>query len=105
MTDFSLDSALKIIEIISLVGGGGLIVFRLGRTTERVEQTLAAQNKLLERQGDEIRELKEETKKHNDVMMQIALQKKDIDLLNARYEELRHGEGFVYPLGSIGGKT
>lgn len=94
----NLDIALKAFEIVALLGGGGMIVFRLGRTTERVEQTLVIQNKILEQQSDEIRSLKDETKKVNDVLLTIALQKREIELLNERYEELRHGEGYVFPL-------
>ncbi len=55
------------------------VVFRLGRTTERVEQTLVIQNTILEQQSEEIRSLKDETKKVNDVLLTIALQKREID--------------------------
>lgn len=98
MTEWPVESVLKVLEIVSILGGGGTVAYRLGRTTERVEQTLANQNILLAQQSDEIRALKDETKKWNEVLTQIALQKRDIELLNDRYEELRHGEGFVHPL-------
>jgi hypothetical protein len=40
---FVLESALKIIEIASIVCGGGLVLFRMGRVTERFERLIAKQ--------------------------------------------------------------
>lgn len=93
-----LDLAFKVLQIIALLGGGALLLFKLGRTTERVEQTLERQNVILQQNADEIVALKEETKKVNLVLTEIALQKQQLEMLDRRYEELRHGEGFVFPI-------
>lgn len=87
------DIVLRGLQIVSLVGGGIYVVFKLGRVTERVENMLALQTR-------ELSELKEETKKVSTVLTALALQEQRIDLLDQRYEELRHGEGFVFPLAN-----
>lgn len=100
-----LDTVFKAGELIVLVGGGGVAIFKLGRAlgsmTERMEAALLTQNQLLARQSEELHELKEEAKNQNreviGVLQQIALQKKDIEFLNQRYEDLRRGEGFIFP--------
>lgn len=91
------DLVFKALQIVTLLGGGIYVVFKLGRVTERVENMLATQTK-------ELTALKEETKKVSEVLTQIALQKREIEILNERYEELRHGEGFVYPMRPVSGE-
>lgn len=95
MNAADLDIILKIGEILSILGGGALVAFRLGRTTSRVEASLQAQNQLLESQSAEITELKNETKKLGDVLTQIAVQQTRIERLENDLRELRHGRGFV----------
>lgn len=92
---FIFDLGLKGLQIITLIGGGAYVVFKLGRVTERVENMLATQTK-------ELTELKEETKKVGTILTTLAVQEQRLDLLDARYEELRHGEGFVFPLQPFG---
>jgi hypothetical protein len=89
-TIYSLDSLLKISEIISILAGGGLVAFKLGRTTTRVEATLEMQNSILRKQSDEITELKLETKKLGDVLTQIAVQSVRIGHIEDDLRDLRH---------------
>ena len=102
MTDIAitLDAALKIAEIVSIIGGGGLVVYRLGRTSAKIEAAMTLQ-------AAEISELKEDVKVVGRLLTDVAVQKerldshaRRLDLLDRRYDELRHGEGFVYPLGA-----
>lgn len=105
MTDsVSLDTAVRIIEIVSFVGAGLGIIFKMGKMTERFEL-------IGKQQAKEITELKTEVKALSNVMTLVAVQKERLDsqaerlnLLDQRYEDLRHGEGFVFPLGSHPGK-
>jgi len=103
-----LETALKIAELLAIVGGGGLVLMRMTRMAARFEF-------IGEQQSKEISELKLQVVKIGDLMTNVAVQNerldaqaKRINLLDQRYEELRHGEGFVYPLGthlSGGGST
>lgn len=93
----TLDNALKVIEIASILGGGGLVAFRLGRTTSRVEGVLQAQNLILTQQSAEISDLKTETKKLGDVLTQLAVTGQRLDTIDKMIWELRHGEGYVKP--------
>lgn len=97
---FNLDTTLRLAELVTLIGGGAIIVFRMGRMTERFEL-------IGQRQADEISELKRAVGRFGDVLTDLAVQKNRLDsqaerinLLDKRYEELRHGEGFVYPIGT-----
>jgi hypothetical protein len=91
-----LNTALQIIQIVSVVGGGGLVAFRLGQAT----QLQAATNRL---HSEEIAELKAAMKDFAKVVTELAVQGNRLDMLDQRYEELRHGEGYVFPM--IKGRT
>lgn len=95
-----IDNAFKILEIISIIGGGGLVVFRLGRAMATFETVGRAQ-------GQEIRELKDSVKELGKIVVNQALQNQRLDqigqqqaLLAKQLDELRHGEGFIYPLST-----
>jgi TolA-binding protein len=97
MSEISLDIALKVAEIVSVLGGGTVVAFRLGRTTQRVEAAMT-------QQGYEINSLRDEIKTLSKLITEVALQgqrldmqDKRLDTLDRRYEELRHGEGFAFP--------
>jgi len=90
--------AVGIAQIVSILGGGGLVAYRLGRTTQRMESSIDLQKQLSLQNGEEIRELKSEVKALNALMTEVALQKVAIERLEQWYDELRRGEGFVYPL-------
>lgn len=94
MTDvLNLDAALKILEIVSIVCGGSVVVFKLGRVSNRVEEAIKGQ-------AADISELKEDMKVISKLLIEMAVQKSRIDSIEKRVDELRHGEGFVYPIGS-----
>lgn len=89
------DTILKVFEIVSIVGGGIIIVFRTGRLTERVER-------IGTQQADELKDVKTKIEKIGELVTDLAVQKSRLDSLDKRYdtldqrwEELRHGKGFV----------
>jgi hypothetical protein len=90
---FSIDTAFKLIEIVSIVGGGGLVAFRLGKNSQVVREAMR-------QQAAEIAALKDEIKELSKLVTEVAVQSKRLDILEQRYEELRHGEGFVFPLAA-----
>lgn len=89
----SLDTIFKLIEIVSILGGGGLVAFRLGRNSQVVREAMR-------QQATEIAALKDEIKELSKLVTEVAVQSKRLDMLEQRYEELRHGEGFVFPLAA-----
>lgn len=94
MTDqVSLDTALKLAEIVSILGGGSLVAFRLGKSSQVVKEAMR-------QQAAEIAMLKDEIKELSKLVTEVAVQSKRLDILEQRYEELRHGEGFVLPLAA-----
>lgn len=91
----SLDSILKLCEIGSILIGGGMVFYKLGRTTSAMEAAMALQAK-------EISELKEDVKVVGHLLTAVAVQDQRLDtmdkrweVLDRRYEDLRHGRGFV----------
>lgn len=99
MTDgMSLDTALKFVEIISILGGGGAVAFRLGRATKSMDAAVERQTLILEGHRDDILELKTEIKKLNDVLTALAVQSGRLDRAEESIREMRHGQGFVNPL-------
>ncbi len=96
----TVETALRLFEILSIIGGGAIVLFRLGRAIEKVEQ-------VGQQQGVEITALKDGVKQLADIMIKQALTNQRLDNLGERMnrqdkqiDEMRHGEGFVYPLGS-----
>ena len=94
-SQISLSTMLQVLEIVSMLGGGGVVAFKLGRTTSRVEDTLNRQNEILTGQSTQITELKDETKKVNDVLTKIAVQENRLDRIEGDIQDIRHGRGFV----------
>ncbi len=99
-----LDLVLKIATLVSIIGGGGIIIWRMSRAVTRFELIGGIQAKEIGSIRDEMVELRK-------LMTAVAVQKERLDaqgerlnLLDHRYEELRHGEGYVFPLGSHLGK-
>lgn len=89
--DIQLNDALKIVEIVSILGGGGMVAYKLGRATSRFEESLKLQ-------AEEIQELKEETKKMGAVLSVVAVQDNRLNRIEEDMRELRHGKGWVNPL-------
>lgn len=95
-----LETALRIFEIGSILGGGAVILFKLGRAIERFEGV----GKI---QGGQINEMKESIKSLADLMTKQALASQRMDNFGDRMnrqdkllDDLRRGEGFIYPLGT-----
>lgn len=80
----SLDAWLKVIEIISIIGGGALVVFSGGRVAERVQGSITA--------------LQEDVRKLNELVTKVAIQNQRIDMIEKVIDDLRRGEGYVLPL-------
>ena len=79
--DIPLDTALKIAEVISIIAGGGTVAYRLGRTTERMEQSMSMQR-------DHIATLQDDVKELNKLLTEVALQKQRLDMHAAQIEDL-----------------
>lgn len=109
MTDavLSLDNALKLLEIGSILGAGAIVVFRLGRTSKSVEESAARFQEGMKMQAVQINSLQDEVKALGKVVTEVAVQNQRIDTQDKRLdshdrriEELSHGEGFVFPLAA-----
>lgn len=85
--DISVDTALKIAEVLSILTGGGMVAYRLGRTTQRIEAAM-------ELQRTEISELQGEVKELRALMVQVALQKERLDRHSLQLDRL---EALVIP--------
>lgn len=92
-----LETALRVAELLTILGAGGMVIFKLGRTTNKFE-LIGAQ------QAMEIKELKEGVQELQklvianavfDTKMQTVNSR--LDRMEAQMEDLRHGEGFVLP--------
>lgn len=79
-----------ILVLLGLAGTGIHLAFKTGRFSQSVENMQA-----------EIKELKEVAKAVSDVLTTVAVQKSEIEHLRADINEIRHGEGFVLPLGKV----
>lgn len=106
MTDpGALDAAFKVAEIIGILGGlvGGLMgvgvgLYRIGRMSERVEAAI-------EKQSENMAAVQTELRKLNEVVTNQALQAQRLDIYESRQDrierlvdDLRRGEGHIYPL-------
>lgn len=91
--EIHIDTALKFAEIISIISGGSIVAFKLGRVTTRVEENMKLQAK-------EISELKEETKKLGAILTTVAVQDNRIDRIESDIHDLKHGRGWVNPIVS-----
>lgn len=89
--ELPLNDVLKIVEVVSIIGGGAVVVFKLGKAINRFEETAKMQ-------GEQIDELKEETKKMGAVLTTLAVQDSRLDRMETDLHELRHGKGWVNPL-------
>jgi hypothetical protein len=91
-----------IVQTLAILGGGGMVSFRLGRSTQKVESAIAAQENNSKRAAEAIAEIKGEIAALRGLMTEVALQKQEIsqvrvELAQVRswYDELRHGEGYI----------
>lgn len=84
--DISVETVLKIAEVLSILGGGGVVAFRLGRTAQRMEASMDLQRA-------QISELQGEVKGLRSLMTQVALQDQRLTMMDHRIEELRSVRG------------
>jgi len=91
----TLDVALKVGEIIAIVGSVGIGLFTVGRSTSRVELSLLNQAK-------DIAGMQAEIKKLSEIIVLQAIQTTKLDSLNDNYillhrtvEDLRRGNGWI----------
>ena len=87
----TLPIALQFVQLIAIVAGGGMVSFRIGRATSRMET-------MVEQQAKEITGLKDEIKKLGEILTQLALADQRMNMMQQQIDELRHGEGMVLPL-------
>lgn len=102
MTDISLDTALKVGEIVAIVGSAATALIMFSRVFTRVEVKLENQTK-------DIVDLKLDVKKLSEVITTVATQGVRMDALSERmtstdrrydtlfklYEEIRRGTGWI----------
>lgn len=105
MEGLNINTVLYVAQILAIVGGGAVFLFRTGKSVAAMEQAVNALRDVVINQGNEIKELRSEMKQFGTVLTQMAVQKERLDmiasrlsLLDSRVEEMRHGEGFVFPL-------
>lgn len=94
----NLAALLQLIQITAMIGGGALILLRMGRMMGAFE-TIGTQ------QSREITMIKDEIKEIRTVVTHVAVQKVEINSLREEVgylrktlDELRHGEGFTLPI-------
>ena len=92
--------AVGVAQIVAILGGGGVVAFRIGRSTQRVESSIELQKIAIAQSAGAISDIKADIAALKAVLTEVALQKAEIKQLREWYDELRRGEGFVYPLGS-----
>lgn len=73
-----------IVQLLGFVLGSIIVVVSMRHDLRSVKEDVA--------------ELKIEVKQFSEVLRAIAVTHERLDTLDRRYEELRHGEGFVFPL-------
>jgi hypothetical protein len=91
----SLDTVLRVLEILSIIGGGSAVAFGIFRFIFKMEAAIQALNAISQRQSNDIGDLKLEIKKLNDVLTSLAVQAERLNLLQHQIDELRHGRGLV----------
>lgn len=101
MTPENVQLILNIVSLLALVGGGYIIVFKMGKAVNRFESVATMH-------GEAIKDLKESLKLISEAVMRQAIQEERITQISKRQtsleatvKELQHGEGFIFPLGSI----
>lgn len=118
--DGSLDTALKALEIITVGGAAAAVFYKLGATTEKFEnigKLQAAEISALKINAEKVAQGQERI---GDLITKVALQQQRLDnqserqtaheartdqrfgLLERRFDELRHGEGYITAKGAAG---
>lgn len=89
---------IAVIQTSAFIGGGIAVAYRIGKSMQRLDQ-------YAESHGAAITELKDDITAMKNLMTDMALQKLEmatqkqaIERLERWYDELRRGEGYVFPL-------
>lgn len=97
-----IDTVVRVIEGLGVICGGGFIIFKLGRVSQKFESSVARQEEIATGQAAEIGELRVEIKGLGKVMTEMALQQQRINNIgermntyDKRLDELAHGKGFI----------
>ena len=106
-SNISIGLIMQVIASGATLGGIGFAIFKLGRNTQKVENGINQAIIAAEAQKVEMTDLKSEVRELGKVLTQMAVTTTrldaisgSVDRLNKWVDELRHGEGFVYPLDS-----
>ena len=91
----SVETVLRILEIISILGGGGGVAFGIFRFILKMEAAIQALNAISQRQSSDIGDLKVEIKKLNDVLTSLAVQAERLNAMQHQIDDIRHGRGLV----------
>jgi len=88
----------QIVQTIAVIGGGGIILVKMGRMMGMFEQ-------IGTQQAEEISEIKGELKDLGKLLTTVAVQKNEINnlrdqvvMMQRQMDDMRHGEGFVLPI-------
>lgn len=79
------------VQVLAFVGGGLAVSYRIGQSMSRLDQYSEIHTRAIASLNDEMKVMR-------GLMTEVALQKRDIEQLRSWYDELRHGEGYVFPL-------
>lgn len=90
--------AVGFVQTTAILGGGAIFMLKAGKSAGRIETQLAHHTQ-------SIAELAADLKAIQPILATIAVQKNQIDTLTKWYDELRHGEGYVFPMGTHLNKT
>lgn len=78
----------NVIETTTIVGGGLLVLVRMQIKIALIDSKMGSM-------GEQMALMRSAFDKIGDVLMQLAIQKKDIEVLRERVRDLSHGRGFV----------
>ena len=95
MSEINFEVIARVVEIASIIGAGGLVIFKLGRAMEKFE-VIGSQ------QAKEITELKDGVRTIGDLVTRMAVSNTRQDTfaerlgrMESQLDEMRHGDGFI----------
>lgn len=94
MAQFALSEILQLITIVSIIGGGGMVAFRLGRSSRSTDAAVGALRAVSDQHRIEITEIKNEIHKLSDVITQMAVAYERMNMMQSQINDLR---GFIKP--------
>jgi hypothetical protein len=101
-TQSLIDTAVRVIEGLAVLCGGGFTIFKLGRVSQAFESAIKRQEEIATGQANEIGELRTEIKGLGAIMTDMAVQSQRLDnqgermnAIEKRINDLAHGRGFI----------